>query len=275
MSLLRTLTTLLPALATIPFTPPLASTQVLAAAQGTGAPGLESEPLVTDRPDFTESAVTVAPRRVQVEAGYTLGRSGEARDHSIGEVLGRVGLSQRVELRLGFNSFQLVEAGGDHESGFQDLALGLKLKLLSGSERPRLLGPAVALLVGGALPTGSEGVGAGGGAAEAKLALAWPLGSRFSLGSNLNVGWLDLAEASFVQFSGSLSLGASLSERLGAYLEAFGFASGDDAGLQASFLNGGLTLGLGANLQLDGRAGFGFDDPRPNYFAGLGFAVRW
>lgn len=273
MSRFRALTTSFLVLTAIAWTPPLAGSRALG--QGAGVTDTEPEPLVTDRPDFTESAVTVAPRRVQIEAGYTFGRFGEAREHAIGEVLGRVGLSRQVELRLGLNSFQLVEGEGGRESGFQDLALGFKLKLRSGSERPDLLRPAVALLVGGAVPTGSDRVGAGNGAAEAKLALAWPLGSRLSLGSNLNVGWLDLAEASFVQFSGSLSLGASLSERLGAYLEAFGFASGDDAGLDASFLNGGLTFGLDANLQLDGRAGIGFDDPRPNYFAGLGLAIRW
>ena len=35
-------------------------------------------PLVTDRPDFTESAVGVPIGRVQIEAGYTWTRKGGA-----------------------------------------------------------------------------------------------------------------------------------------------------------------------------------------------------
>ncbi|MFQ5990494.1 MAG: hypothetical protein ACE5K9_11330 [Candidatus Methylomirabilales bacterium] len=38
--------------------------------------GSKPDPLVTDRPDFTESTETVAPGRFQIEAGYTFSRPG-------------------------------------------------------------------------------------------------------------------------------------------------------------------------------------------------------
>lgn len=248
---------------------------LLFVAASASAQSPEPRPLVTDRPDFTESAVTVAPGRWQLEAGYTFSRLGDARAHTLGEALGRIGLHERAELRLGLNSYEIVEGGGGRDSGFQDLSLGVKLGLLEGAPRFEPLRPAMALLLGGAFPTGGEDVGAGAGALDAKLAFAWPLTTRLALGSNLNAGWLDLGEGSFAQYSGSLSLGASVSDRLGAYLEAYGFATGDDAGENAAFLNGGLTVATSGDSQLDARAGIGFDDPRPNYFAGLGFALRW
>ncbi len=129
--------------------------------------------------------------------------------------------------------------------------------------------------MGGVLPTGDEELGAGEGAIEGALAFAWPLGPRLSLGSNVGASWVGLEEDSFAQFSGSLSLGVSIDEGIGAFVETFGFSSPDAEGTDAGFLNGGLTLALGPDLQLDGRIGIGFDDPRPNYFAGLGLAFRW
>lgn len=248
---------------------------LLAFSASASAQTTEPRPLVTDRPDFTESAVTVAPRRWQLEAGYTFTRLGDARAHTLGEVLARIGFHERAEIRLGLNSYEIVEGGGQRDEGFQDLSLGVKLGLLPGAPRFEPLRPAVAVLLGGAFPTGGEEVGAGAGALDAKLALAWSLAPRLALGSNLNAGWIDLGDGSFAQFSGSLSLGASISDRVGAFLEGYGFASGDDDGENAAFVNGGLTLAVGGDSQLDARAGIGLDDPRPNYFAGLGVALRW
>lgn len=44
---------------------------MLVAATLAGTAVADDDPLVGDRPDFTESAVTIAPGRVQVEAGAT------------------------------------------------------------------------------------------------------------------------------------------------------------------------------------------------------------
>jgi hypothetical protein len=110
---------------------------------------------------------------------------------------------------------------------------------------------------------------------EATLALAWELSPQLSLGSNVSAASPQVAEDRFSQFSGSLALGIALSETVGGYVEVFGFTSGHTAGTDATFLNGGLTLLANADLQFDARAGFGFDDPRPDYFVGLGLARRF
>ncbi|MCL7971660.1 MAG: hypothetical protein M8866_06160, partial [marine benthic group bacterium] len=52
----------------------------------------EDDPMITDRPDFTESASTVAPGRFQFELGYTFTRSGSENRHNFGELLVRLGI---------------------------------------------------------------------------------------------------------------------------------------------------------------------------------------
>ncbi|MGH7563856.1 MAG: hypothetical protein ACREK5_05485, partial [Gemmatimonadota bacterium] len=54
-------------------------------------------PLVTDRPDFTESALTVPRGDPQLESGYTLTRADDADEHALGEVLLRIGVAGRLE----------------------------------------------------------------------------------------------------------------------------------------------------------------------------------
>ena len=55
------------------------------------------QPLISDRPDFTESAATITPGRVQMEAGYTFARLEEVEGHAIGEILARIGVLSGVE----------------------------------------------------------------------------------------------------------------------------------------------------------------------------------
>ena len=69
----------------------------------------QTSDLVTDRPDFTESAVSVAPGRVQLEGGYTFSRIEAERTHTVGELLARFGAVDRLEFRLGINSAVVVQ----------------------------------------------------------------------------------------------------------------------------------------------------------------------
>jgi hypothetical protein len=246
---------------------------VLLAATCTSARGQEADPLVTDRPDFTESASTVAPGRLQLEAGYTFSREGGTRTHAFGEVLARIGLHPLLELRVGLNSFVFADGPSGDDEGFEDLVLGTKIRLLRPAASEPLR-PAAALLLGAFIPTGATGISGERLTPEAKLALAWELTPQLSLGSNLNVASVEAAGMRFAQFSGSLALGIAVAARLAAFVEVFGFTASNPAGQDAGFLNGGLTFPASEDLQFDARVGIGVGDPDPNYFAGVGFALR-
>ena len=71
-----------------------------------GGPDLD-EPLVTDRPDFTEASSTVGLGVAQLEFGYTYTYDNDGtqstRTHSFGEPLLRVGiLAEWLEFRCGW-----------------------------------------------------------------------------------------------------------------------------------------------------------------------------
>lgn len=221
-------------------------------------------PLVTDRPDFTESPLSVDPGRVQVEAGYAFSRDREVAFHSLGEVLVRVGALKRLELRLGINSFGISDAAEAAESGFEDVVLGAKLELAQG----------LALLFGAAFPTGSGPFGERGVRPQATLAMGWSLTTALSLGANLGGALARVGDERYALLSGSLAVGLGLSERIGLYAEIFGFTAPSESAANASFLNGGITVLITEDLQLDGRAGVSIDDPGPNYFLGAGFGWR-
>jgi len=238
--------------------------------------GSAEEPLVSDRPDFTESPETVAPGRFQLEAGYTFTRRGDDKQHALGELLLRIGLLQHIELQLGGNSYVWLDSPDGDADGFEDLSLGVKIKLLEGSERFELTRPTVGVIIATTLPTGADDLGEDEPQPEFILAMAWDLSERFSLGSNLNYTYASEDGDRFHQFSGSLVLEYQLTERWGTYIEYFGFVPESDDGPNESFFDGGLTYLVNDNLQLDASAGVGvFNGRSPDYFTGFGVSWRW
>ncbi|HYO46590.1 MAG TPA: transporter [Gemmatimonadota bacterium] len=228
--------------------------------------------LVTDRPDFTESASVPGGGRVQVEGGWTVEGGGHAHEHSVGEVLARIGIGERFEARIEPGSWVSVDSGKEEISGVDDASLGFKLLLVR--ETPPAV-PAVALLVSSSVPTGDDAIGESGWQPETRLALGWDLSDLWSLGVNAGWGRIQDGGERFDQALGSVALGRSLGSRLGAFAEIYGFAPADLGGDDAVHADGGLTLALGPDAQLDVRAGVGLTDAASDWLFGLGFARRW
>src|SRR5215212_11770468 len=84
---------------------------LLAAAVGAqkGWSGLE-EPIVADRPDFTEGTGLIPPGHVQVEGGTTLTRVEDDDITTFGELLVRIGAGERWEGRIGVPSYNRIDA---------------------------------------------------------------------------------------------------------------------------------------------------------------------
>src|SRR5688572_15602552 len=88
----------------------LVSSALLVVALLDTAPVAAQEPeLVTDRPDQTESTATVPAGRVQIEAGATfISDEEESVEIELSQFPGtlvRIGLSERFELRLGWDGW--------------------------------------------------------------------------------------------------------------------------------------------------------------------------
>jgi hypothetical protein len=204
----------------------------------------------------------------------------DARAHSLGEVLVRMGIGERFEARIEPLTWTSVDGGGadggdgtDDVDGLDDAGIGFKAMLFDA--RPPGV-PAAAFLAGTTVPTGDDEIGEEGWQPEARLALGWDLSELWSLGANAGWGRPEEDGERFDQALGSVALGRAIGERLGAFVELYGLApAGADGDDDASYLDGGLTLTFGPDAQLDARAGAGLTEVAADWFFGIGFARRF
>jgi hypothetical protein len=229
----------------------------------------QDDPLVSDRPDFTESAVTITPGRFQIEAGVTHGEADGAETTAFGEFLLRIGVAAHTEIRLGLGSW--LQEAGDRD-GAANPTLGLKQRFLRG-EGAR---PDFAVIALTTVPLGSDEVASSQAEPAVVGAAQWDLGETIGLGVNL--GWSSLHDAARDEhFSSawlSASLGLAASDRGGLFLEGFGFDGEEPGGGNTGYLDAGATYALGPDLQLDARYGRGLNGRDDEWFAGAGFVVR-
>jgi hypothetical protein len=242
----------------------------------TGAAGEEPPALVTDRPDRTESSEIVPPRFVQLEVGWTHTKfeDGEpgAEIDSFPETLVRIGLSRRVELRLGHGGYQWLDVD---EEGWADASIGLKVALVP----ERGARPQMAILGEVAVPTGDDPFTANEFDPSFRLTFSNTLTERLSLGYNVGVVALTreelLDEDTLTSFIWTVSLGISATDRLGLFVELFG-ATGlslDEGAVTSA--DGGLTYRVRDNFQLDLSFGAGISELAPDWFAGAGLSYRF
>lgn len=261
----------------------LRTVMILCCLLGAGAAAHAESELVTDRPDQTESAVTVAPGVFQLELGWTQTRDDEdgvsVESWEAPGTLLRIGLAERVELRLGWTGFvdQEVEIGRREASvdGLGDAEIGAKI-LLAEERGGR---PQMAVLVGTSVPVGDDAFTSDRFDPALRLALSHTLSERLSLGYNLGVGLeseeLDGERHTLSTYLYTVALGIGLSERWGAFVELYGDLPGSAEGDDAHAFDGGLTYLLHDRLQLDLAAGVGLSDAAADHFIGLGLSVRW
>jgi hypothetical protein len=232
------------------------------------------DPIEPDRPDFSEGTGIIPAGHVQVEGGATFARVDDNETTSLGEILVRIPLAEWLEARLNIGSYDWSRergGGGPSSRGYEDPEVGVKVHVADSSGGF----PDVALLFLTTVPVGSRDFTADAWQPTVKLAVGWDLTPRFSLSSNLNVAYLAEGDDRFAQTAASLSAGYSLSDRLGAFLEAFGFSEETSGGPATAYINGGFAYAVSDDLSLDVRAGTGLNDASPDYFLGAGASVRW
>jgi len=252
----------------------LALAAVLAAACAPARQSVDLGPLVTDRPDFTESALTVPKGYSQLEVGTTVDQDADVRVVSAGEALLRRGVNEHVELRLTLANYAAQRDGTTTVSGLEDAGIGVKVALFEGPEGPSIR-PTLAFIAGTSLPTGATPFRGRSALPEFKLLGAWTLSERIAFSSNLNWARAESAVSTHDEWSGSASFGFALAEKWGAYAEYFAFGERDGAWQRREYVNGGLTYLLHDALQLDARYGVRTDAPSSAHFVGIGLSRRF
>lgn len=239
------------------------------------------QPLVTDRPDFTEASSTVGRGVVQLETGYTYiyhddAAAGEiTQSHVLPELLFRIGVADPIELRIGWTyAWEEVDAAGSSFSseGGTDLYLGLKLALFE-QNRWR---PEQAIIIESTSPTGAEQFSTHQTEFGLNYLYSWELPNEWSLAGSTGFGTDNDVGNHCLIWHQSVALGIPLTERIGTYIEYFGlysYGSADET--REHYLSGGFTWLVNYNVQFDFRAGKGLSDDSDDFFTGIGGAFRF
>ncbi len=247
---------------------------VLSAALVCLASGLQAqekdEPISPDRPDFTQGTQIVEKGRFQVESGVTFERHGDARQTTLGEVLLRLPLAQRAEIRFGVPSYLVVRENGRF-AGLDDALLSAKFRLTGPQAKT-----ALAILAETTLPTGSRRVAERRYQPDLILAAEKEAG-KMSLAANLGLARPVSDGQRFSQVFAGLSAGFDFSKRLDSFLEVYALNREEPGGPSQKFADAGLGYLLNNDTQIDARVGFGINNHSngPDYFYGAGISRRF
>jgi hypothetical protein len=224
--------------------------------------------LVTDRPDFTESAVVVPADSLQLEGGATWLDGSEGSELLSGpELLLRWGIAESVELRL-VAPDRLWDSAADGIDGFTDVAVGAKFQLARGAA-----GWDAALIAIAYLPTGDIGLTSDAVDPVVAVAVARDVSPNWSLGAQVTTAWPTIDEDRRLAAGATVVLGAGLGERVGTFIELAAERLEDEP--TGILLHHGYTFAMTPTVQLDLHAAAGLNDAAPDLLLGAGFAVRW
>lgn len=234
----------------------------------------------TDRNSFTFTPLTVDPGRLISEVSYTyFDTPGAAAKHSFPEFLTRYGLTERVELRFGWN----YETGGTEDPAVGDIAnffgADMTQQLLYGAKvatttqrGPR---PASAFFIQGHTPTG-------GPQSLSQLRLGYSLGWElpndwiFDAGFEYGTDTIEGDDYTVWAPSAVLKLPFGRERRWFTHIEYFSVLSAaKEEPFANHFLDTGLHRLITPNVEVGGILGFGLNDDAPPLIVSLGLGIRF
>jgi hypothetical protein len=233
------------------------------------------EPLVTDRPDFTESSSTVGSGVLQLEGGLTYSdfRNGVSVT-TVGEILARWGVAEKLELRFQVPTYSWERGGGVEGSGFLSSGIGFKYELLQGSGDGFVGGMEAALIASTTIPTGTSDFVSSKWQPSAVFSASWVLGPNVGIGSNLGIGRPADDENRYTTLWASVAVGVGLDEATSIFVELYGFNREEDRGPSTVTFQTGLVYLFSPDLQADVRAARRLTDRGVDFLVGTGISWR-
>jgi len=227
-----------------------------------------SQEIVTDRPDQTESSITVEHKSLQIEGGISLSKNNEGNEKSFAapSVLFRYGIIKGLELRL-FTQYESInrEDSGTtlNYNGFNDLEIGAKIQLLKNDKK----NIEMAFLSHLIIPTAKKELTSNAFGVINKLAISHKISNKIGLGYNIGYDFIENINA----LTYSVALGIALSDSVGFYIEHYGTWAEQNQ-FESNF-DGGFTYLLNSNLQLDISYGFGINNSMNYISTGLSWNI--
>ncbi len=227
------------------------------------APKAGMRDLATDRPDATESPITVDKGRFQLESSFvSFTRNDDAgtRTDSIGVMESNLkyGLLDTTDLQLVFTPYgrETETTGGvkTKKEGASDLQVRIKHNFWGNDDGDTAFG----IMPHFKIPT-STSVSNDEWEYGVIAPFSWDFAERWGLGmqGELNRAWDDTDNKLDWEFSHTVVLGFDITDALGTYVEYLG-VSGDHP--YDSYFSGGFTYGLADYIQLDAGTLIGLNE---------------
>ena len=225
------------------------------------------EPIQADRPDQTETPAIVPKGMFQAETGFTFQKNDAfSKSFSLPSTLWKYGVNDNFELRL-ITEFLSEEINNEKIKGFTPVYLGFKVKLVD----EKGIVPKTSFIGHISLPNASsKEFKTEFFAPEFRFVMQHTLSEKISFSYNLGAEWDGFsAEPTFIYTN---AIGYSITEKLGSYIEIFGFIPQKENSNHS--FDGGITYLINPNFMLDLSSGIGISKNAPkNYFA-FGFSFR-
>lgn len=229
-------------------------------------PRSEWRELAPDRPDTTESPITVDAGAWVVEASYfDWRRDGGDDTYTVMATNLKVGLTDRVDLQTVFDAYTWEDAGAE---GFSDVTLRLKYNVWGndGGRTAFALFPFVKIPTDTAI---SNGEVEGGLILPFSVDLADGIGLGLMAEFNAVHDGIDDYDLEFVH---SAVLGFDLTDRLGLFTEYVGVAGPGD---YEAYFSSGVTFSVTDDLVFDAGVQVGLNDAAEDIGAFGGFTKRF
>ncbi|MEZ4331682.1 MAG: transporter [Myxococcota bacterium] len=246
-------------------------------------PGDEvADELESERDSFTPATAVVGRGRSVVEAAYSFldNRHGDD-SHSFPELLTRVGVFDRVELRLGWNyemggggsvsSSGSSSEGEDEEESKDEGRVLYGLKFLVSKQRAWI--PQSSLIVQAWTPTsGPSDTTTFMGA----YVFGWKMRNDWVLDAALRFGTAEEEGDHYRELAPSVVLKVPVLERWNAHVEYFAVVTQDRMGdVDKHYVTPGVHYLLTPDLEIGVRVGAGLNDDSGRFFTNAGLAMRF
>lgn len=235
--------------------------------------GEQSENLTTDRAEYTITTEVVGAGVLQLETGFLLESTQGTRVIHAPVPLMRIGITRRLELRVGGDGGLWQRAGAtgayEHAAGLSDMGVELKWKLLD--EHGHL--PALAIAPSLSSPVGRSGFSSG--AYDPTLKLAWGKGLLKGFRASGNFDFSSVTEdRRFLQRAVTLCIEHNLPQGMVVYWENYTIWPRHRGGEQETMWNTGLFHAIGKNAQIDVEVARCLASGVPHWYLGAGFVIR-
>ncbi len=222
----------------------------------------------TDRPDQTECPYIVPIGYIQFESGTSVELiTKENKLYSHPSLLIKYGISKQLEFRL-ITEWVSEKKYTEVSTGFTPLTLGFKVNLWKQNGLLPLTSFIGHLSIGS---VASPKYTTTYIAPSFRFTMQHTLSNKLSLGYNIGAEWNgETPEPTFIY---TLTTGYSITEKIGCYIEIYGFMP--QSNIAHHRADAGLTYLIGNNFMVDISGGIGITDNAPKKYLALGFSCRF